>query len=242
MWFDRRDMKQTARNCMRTTVPKAIWVALVFYLINYALTSISETILFGPEVQEIMSSPEAYMDALESGYFPNIPFHGMLLSLAVDVVSIILSVGFSYYTLCISRGIPAGFGNLFDGFGLFFKILWLNIRMGIVIFLWSLLFVVPGIIAAYKYSMSFYVLLDHPDWSAKMCMRESKRIMQGHKWELFVLELSFIGWNLLTIVPFVSVFVTPYRETTYSVYYNRLIGWQPEPSDPALPEKAPWEY
>ena len=107
-----------------------------------------------------------------------------------------------------------------------------------IVVLIALLFFIPGIIAAYSYSMAIYLLLDHPDWRVRDCLRESKRMMQGHKWEFFVLELSFIGWSLLTIIPVVRIYVTPYVQLTRAEFYNRLAGF----TACAQEEKAPWEY
>ena len=116
----------------------------------------------------------------------------------------------------------------------------LQILSGIFIFLWSLLLVVPGIIAAYRYRQAIYILIDHPEMSVLECISESKRLMKGHKWELFVLDLSFIGWMILSAPPvlglFVSIYTTPYTGLTYALYYEALCGrvyaQQNEYSDP----------
>ena len=91
--------------------------------------------------------------------------------------------------------------------------------------LWSLLLVVPGIVAAYRYRQALYLLLDHPEKSAWQCLRESSALMSGHKWELFVLDLSFLGWALLSAMfaP-VSIWLDPYRAITNAGFYNRLIA------------------
>lgn len=68
------------------------------------------------------------------------------------------------------------------------------------ILLWSLLLVVPGIVRFYSYRMSFFIALDHPQWVADRCIHESRIMMRGHKWELFKLDLSFIGWILLSVL------------------------------------------
>lgn len=94
--------------------------------------------------------------------------------------------------------------------------------MGIFIALWSLLLVVPGIIAAYRYRMALFLLLDNPEKSALACISESKRMMTGRKAELFVMDLSFIGWYILEIIPFVSIWVTPYTQLSYVIYYEAL--------------------
>lgn len=122
----------------------------------------------------------------------------------------------------------ACFGNLLDGFGMFFRIIWLDILQTVFITLWSLLFIVPGIIAEYRYRLALYLLLDHPEMSAMDCIRESKRIMSGNKGQLFVLDLSFIGWWILAGIPivglFVRVWVVPYTQMTYALYYTTLTG------------------
>jgi len=116
-----------------------------------------------------------------------------------------------------------------DGFQHFLKIIGLNIVSGIFVFLWSLLFVIPGIVASYRYRQALYLLLDHPEMGIMECIRESKRLMRGHKAELFVLDLSFIGWALLSIIPFVSVYTLPYTESTYALYYDQLRRFDAEP-------------
>ena len=140
-------------------------------------------------------------------------------------MSYMVSVGFAIFTLHVSRDEKAEFGNLFDGFGLFFRVLWLGILEGLLIFLWSLLLVVPGIVAAYRYRQALYLLLDHPERSAWQCLRESSALMSGHKWELFVLDLSFLGWAMLSAMfaP-VSIWLDPYRAITNAGFYNRLIA------------------
>ena len=126
-----------------------------------------------------------------------------------------------------ARGRPVAISNLMDGFAVFLRLLILIVLMSVFVFLWSLLLIFPGIIASFRYSQAIYILLDHPEMSPMDCIRESSRLMKGHKWELFVLRLSFIGWALLALIPLVSIYVSPYVNLTYAGYYNRLIGWVP---------------
>ncbi|MGM9614125.1 MAG: DUF975 family protein [Oscillospiraceae bacterium] len=89
-------------------------------------------------------------------------------------------------------------------------------------FLWALLFYIPGIIKAYSYSMTPYLLADCPNVKAKDALKLSMRIMKGHKWELFVLQLSFLGWEILSSFTFGLLnlfYVTPYIYNTYATYY-----------------------
>ena len=84
----------------------------------------------------------------------------------------------------------------FDDFWSAFKVTFL---VGLYTFLWSLLFFIPGIVKAYSYSMALYVLAENPGKSARECIKESMEMTNGHKMELFVLDLSFIGWIILNI-------------------------------------------
>ena len=112
--------------------------------------------------------------------------------------------------------------------GMFFRIIWLDILQTVFITLWSSLFIVPGIIAAYRYRLALYLLAGSSEMSAMDCIRESKRIMSGNKGAAFVLDLSFIGWWILAGIPivglFVRVWVVPYTQMTYALYYTTLTG------------------
>lgn len=180
-------------------------------------TALTDAARFGTEAVE-----QAYLSFLEhysvSGF-------AIALVVALRIMSYMVSVGFVIFALHVSRDEKAEFGNLFDGFGLFFRVLWLGILEGLLIFLWSLLLVVPGIVAAYRYRQALYLLLDHPERSAWQCLRESGALMSGHKWELFVLDLSFLGWAMLSAMfaP-VSIWLDPYRAITNAGFYNRLIA------------------
>ena len=88
--------------------------------------------------------------------------------------------------------------DVFKGFTKdFTNTLLIGLMTQIFTFLWSLLFIIPGIVKAFAYSMAYYIKIDHPDYDWNACIKESMRIMRGHKWELFVLELSFIGWFIV---------------------------------------------
>ena len=99
-------------------------------------------------------------------------------------------------------------------------------------FLWSLLFIIPGIVKSYSYAMTPYILLDRPELSATDAIKESEKMMNGHKMELFILDLSFIGWILLSILTcgILVLYVEPYMMATKSAFYLELKGPDPEPA------------
>ena len=139
-----------------------------------------------------------------------------------------VGAGFILFLLNTIRRTDACFGNLLDAFPLFFKLFMLSLLTGIFIFLWSLLLIFPGIIASYRYRQAIYILLDNPKKSALQCIRESKEMMKGHKGELFVMDLSFIGWSILSNIPYVGylaqIWTVPYINLSYALYYEKLSG------------------
>lgn len=97
--------------------------------------------------------------------------------------------------------------------------------MGLWTFLWSLLFLIPGIIKSFSYAMTPYILTNCPNVSATDALKLSMRIMKGHKFELFVFGLSFIGWYLLSIITFgllALFYVSPYYTTALYGYFDEL--------------------
>ncbi len=89
------------------------------------------------------------------------------------------------------------FASAFGGFRRPFGVLWLLVLMNILIFLWSLLLIIPGIIAIYRYRQAWYLKSEHPDWGAWKSIDESCRMMYGRKWQAFALDFSFLVWLFL---------------------------------------------
>lgn len=240
--IDRALMKREAKLSMRGRKPSVYLVTLVYIIIVDVLAVLSFRVENGIGVMEYYNLLMEYgMDGLYNMPVSEPSFFGSILAIAISVMSTVLAAGYLYFSMRVSRGQQAGFGELFDGFGLFFKIWGLSIVMSLFIMLWSLLLVIPGIIASYRYSMALFILLDDPDKPIMECIRESKEITNGYKMELFVLELSFIGWNLLALIPFVGLFVTPYYEVTRAKFYNALSGWTPDVVEADYTVKEPWE-
>ncbi|NLX76160.1 MAG: DUF975 family protein [Clostridiaceae bacterium] len=116
--------------------------------------------------------------------------------------------------------------NLFSGFNMFGKVLAVYWLSALYVFLWSLLFVIPGIVASYRYSQAMLILYDNPEISASEAIRRSKAMMYGNKMTLFIQDLSFLGWFLLSIFPgFYIGFLwsMPYYYTTRIAFYEDLV-------------------
>ena len=123
------------------------------------------------------------------------------LTILTSLLGMVLSAGFVLYCMAIRRGERAEFLTLFDGFSFVGKLIGLNIVMYFFITLWSMLFVVPGIIAAYRYRFALYNLYENPGISVFEALNMSKRQTYGYKSQLFMLDLSYLGWTLLASAP-----------------------------------------
>lgn len=149
-----------------------------------------------------------------------VPYIGGLLVLGP------LCYGLSYVFLNQARdGQPINLGDLFKGFNAdFLQYFLLGLMISIFTYLWSMLFVIPGIIKAYSYSMAYYIKVDNPTWGWKDCIDESRKKMDGHKMELFLLDLSFIGWFLLGSLAcgLGVLWVVPYMNVSHAHFYEAI--------------------
>ena len=232
MYTSRPLLKNNARIIIKTARPSLIAASLIFLLVSLLMGALS-TKLTGITVDNLIT----YQNYVSSGDFERAltyltslipPRSARVFILLLSIVSMIWQAGYTIFIMNTVKKSGATFGNLLDGFSITLKLILLGFLRTLFITLWSLLFYFPGIIAAYRYRMSLYLLLDHPEMGVMECLRTSKQMMKGHKWECFVLDLSFIGWRLLAAIPYVgyavSVWVTPYVNTTYVLYYMALAG------------------
>lgn len=148
----------------------------------------------------------------------------------------VLEVGLAIVFLEIIRNWQCEFGDMFKGFNNFGTNCLAGILVGIYTFLWSLLFVIPGIVKVYSYSMTAYILADHPEMSPNEAITASRQMMDGHKGQLFVLHLSFIPWLLLCGITFglAGFYVLPYMQATEAAFYDALKA-QNEPAREEAP-------
>ena len=118
----------------------------------------------------------------------------------------------------------------------------LNLLITLKVIAWSLLFVIPGIVAAYRYSMATYIMAENPGMQATEAIERSKALMDGRKGDLFCLDLSFFGWALLTVLTagIGALWLAPYMAVSRAAFYRSLPrsmgdrapnGWQPQSGD-----------
>ena len=147
---------------------------------------------------------------------------GSVISSVIITPAFVISVIRVYLNLV--NGVQPSVGDAFSGFDDFWSAFKVTFLVGLFTFLWSLLFIIPGIIKSFSYSMSTYILAENKGKKALDCINESKAITNGHKMDLFVLGLSFIGWGFLCTITFgiAAIWVVPYMNATYANAYNSL--------------------
>ena len=144
------------------------------------------------------------------------------------------SLGFSLYVLRVSRGESVDVGTMFSGFNYFGRGFLAYLLITIYTILWSLLLIIPGILAAFAYSMTFFILLDNPGLGVNDAISESRRLMTGNRWKLFCLMFRFIGWFLLVWITFgIAIFwVAPYLQVAVANFYADI---KDQPAPPPVP-------
>ncbi|MFI3313941.1 MAG: DUF975 family protein [Eubacteriales bacterium] len=138
----------------------------------------------------------------------------------------ILVLGSAIVYLNLIKGVAPDIKMLFEGFTKehWLNVFLLNFMVGIYLLLWSCLFIIPGYIKGLSYSMATYIMAENRDIKYSDAINQSKAMMEGHKMELFKLQLSFIGWALLTIVTagIAILYVSPYMNAAMAYFYQEL--------------------
>jgi len=227
-------LKAGARKLIFDNFPRILLISLIYIVLTTVLYRLSAGLSGNINIQDINSR-------LASGELPGFgiiftnfrPF-GFILALLLLLLQPVLDVGFISYCMKTNRKHNTEIKDLFNGFLFVIKIISIYFITAIYVFLWSLLLIVPGIIAMYKYRQAFYILLDDPQKSAMQCISESKLMMFGNKVDLMIIDLSFIGWYFLDLgllllfpspfmIPVISIWIAPYAGLTRAAFYDDRI-------------------
>ena len=152
----------------------------------------------------------------------------IVTGIALFVLGSIIGIGYRKYNLNLVDKQEAGFGNLFAYFSYWKNAFKTKLLKTIYEILWTMLFIIPGIIASYSYAMTDYILAENPELTAKEAIEKSKDMMEGNRWRLFCLEISFIGWEILSLLTLGigSLWLTPYMEAAVAAFYREVSGTQ----------------
>ncbi len=160
------------------------------------------------------------------GFIGAFAVFGFIMSIAMFFLSSIVNVGYQKFNLDLVDGRKAEIGSLFSYFKHWKNAVLSNLFVTVYIFLWSLLCLIPGIIAEYHYAMVPYILAEKPYLTPQQALDDSKNLMQGNKWDLFKLQFSFIGWTMLCLLScgIGFIWLIPYMNASYAEFYRRISG------------------
>lgn len=150
-----------------------------------------------------------------------------IYGLVTFVIGGAIELGLCRYNLdLLTRENTPEFRTLFSRFSIFGRALGLQLMTGLLIILWSLLLIIPGIIATYRYALAPYLMAENPDMGIMEAIGQSKELMKGNKWRLFCLYFSFIGWDLLNALTLGigSLWLNPYRNAAAAAFYLEVTG------------------
>lgn len=183
------EIRAIARNALKDNWLMVAVGYFVYYIMTMTIPAILELIL--PNAATSYYN-EALQQSVTVSYVSN---------LYTSILAGAFALGLCSFMLAFFRKKDINPGYIFNGFEYFLKALGMMIVVGFFTFLWTLLFIIPGIIAGIRYSQAFYILADHPEKGIMECINESKYIMNGNKGKFFCLCLSFIGWLILAALP-----------------------------------------
>ena len=234
MVLDRTALKMEAKGIVKSARVSACLFTLLFLAISWLLSGISEYVSLDADrayYLSVASGVDLSFLALHRTFSPVLV---TFISIMVGLLNVLLNAGYARYHLGIRRGEEMPYETLFDGFSFAGKLILLSIVQYLFIFLWSLLFVIPGIIAAYRYRFAVYNLCEDPEMGVMDAINMSKAQTNGFKWQLFVLDLSFLGWQILCglTLGILYIWIQPYIFQTDIGYFQQIksvkgIGWTP---------------
>lgn len=244
--MDRAAVKLQARQLVQSQ-RKPILLASLLFLALAVVVFVLSYLLIAPSQEDAMR----YMELVLSRDYEAA---GKLMArmepatrdvLISDVLSYLLGVVFFGFVLLMLKAVrrqEVVCLMVMDGFGSFIKVLLLEILFRLLFSIGITLLIVPGIFILYFYRMARYLLLIHPEYGVLDCLRESRRRTAGHRWEFFLLDLSFLGWALLTMIPVlglvIAVWLLPYWQASSLLYCEAInADFEPAPDDagPQLP-------
>ena len=223
--------KQEALDALRGNWGKGVLVTLVFILLSCMITgpSVYQSIQMQEAMQEFnLSSPASIISAMADPEYIALQQKSSGASSLTFLLEVFLlfplAVGFvNCFRKLLVQGDTALLKNMFC-FSNYWKKVGGMLLMYVFIALWTLLLIIPGIIKAFSYSMTPYLLDEYPQLSPSEAIHRSRMMMRGHKFDLFWLLLSFIGWAILSIITggIGFLWLYPYMQTALASFYEEV--------------------
>ena len=213
-----KELRAIARENLQGNWGISVGVALVAALLGGMVTG-SGNISFQFNENTVRNLPPVFWGFL-------LPFVSVvgLLGLAMFIIGGVVELGYAKFLLKQHDKKELVFADLFSQFERFGTGFAQRFLRTLYTALWTLLFEVPGIIKSLSYAMTPFILEDHPELTASEAINRSKKLMDGHKMDLFILSLTFIGWDILSALTFGIgfLFLNPYRNAAYAAFYRNI--------------------
>ena len=224
------DFRTIARDALRGKWGLAVLAGFLASLLGATGTSSRVNINTGNSnsgytvnLQELIP---AQMRGILAGAIVGIVVVGIVLAIGWTILSSVVNAGYAKFNLRMVDREEASINVMFSCFPQWKTVTVANLLQGLFIFLWTLALIIPGIIACYTYAMVPYILAEYPEMPAGEVLAQSKMLMEGNRWRLFCMHLSFIGWALLAIMTLGigNLWLTPYRQTAEAAFYREISG------------------
>lgn len=213
------ELRAVARQNLEGTWGISVGVALVASLLGGSMAGAGSNVNFNFNEDTVHNLPPVFWTVL----LPLVSVAG-LLSLAALILGGTVELGYAKFLLKQHDRKELQFSDLFsqfERFGTGFAQKFLRI---LFIMLWTLLLIIPGIVKGLSYAMTPFILEEHPEMTASQAIKASMQLMDGHKMDLFILGLSFIGWSLLACLTMGIgfLFLNPYMNAAYAAFYRDI--------------------
>lgn len=227
-------LRSRARSSLAGSWGVSIGIAVVASLLGGLITGVSflpeleaEIPFSTPAIQSFLNSLQKIADSLNKGIQIGnftLSFRSGIFGFAAFLIGGVLQLGYADFLLKQHDGKETNFHDLFSKFDYFGTGFAQQFLRELYIVLWSLLFIIPGIIKGFSYAMTPFILAENPNLTASQAIRLSEEMMDGHKADLFILDLSFIGWNFLALLTLNlgNIALNPYRNAAYAAFYRQL--------------------
>lgn len=215
--MEAKEIRQLARDHLSSNWGLSIGVAAIAALLGGLIIGTS----FLPQMEYFWKGFRNSHEILSN---VKISTSGSLFGLASFILGGVLQLGYARFLLKQHDGQNPEFNDLFSQFDRFGAGFAQALLRGLYIFLWSLLLVIPGIIAALRYAMTPYIMAEHPELTASEAINRSKELMEGHKMDLFILQLTFLGWEILCALTLNlgNLALNPYKNAAITVFYRHI--------------------
>lgn len=215
--MDRKELKENARKSLVgkyfETFKMFLFIALISAVAGFVASLLDQAL----HTSWVIDSQKVLGQVVETKF-------ELFNTIATILCTCAFAFGIESYFLKISRNEEVTYKESYAKTNMFAFYFGLSFVVGLFTALWSILFIIPGIIAAISYTFVYNIKLDNPELSVMECIAKSKELMNGHKMEYFILQLSFLGWAILGVftLGILYLWLVPYMSVTMCNFYNKL--------------------